>query len=293
VNLIFILLLIILLIDITLRLNHDNLKIKSKYPATPIEHWLELPPHVTTIFLNLGSNVDPILPPEKYFENSLTLAFEPLVSCQIRPHPLLRVIPSAISTKAGITTMYFYNHKGESSSLSRVLPSHQSFWNSGRKEDGQAFIVPTVSLNHILDALPPSIVRIPYMKTDLQGYDWAVISNAKDALIRRPIDYLYTEVHFDRETSYEGVHNDFCRDWWPSMNQLGYDLVYVERPGGYGNSSDYRLTPSIASIMCSPQKISTRKPSFSLLDLFPKEGNALWKHKGALNEEFNFTELPK
>jgi FkbM family methyltransferase len=248
---------------------------ENSIPTTSSMPEIDFPPHISSIFINLGSNLDPILPPHNYSSNSLTLAFEPIVACDMKAHPLLLVVPAAVSPYSGLTSMYLYNKNGRSSSLSR--PSKRSFWNTGRQQDGTLVVVPTVTLRQILQAIPKRIRRIPYLKTDLQGYDWSVISSAGDDLRNRPVDYLYTEVYFDLVSTYKDVQNDFCRDWLPSMKDLGYDLVYVEKP------DKTTLTLQSAVKMCSssvPQAAST------VDDL--REGNALWKRHGAIDEQFDF-----
>jgi Methyltransferase FkbM domain len=139
-------------------------------------------------------------------------------------------------------------------------------------------VVPTVTLRQILQAIPKRIQRIPYLKTDLQGHDWSVILSAGDDLRHRPVDYLYTEVYFDLVSTYKDVQNDFCRDWLPSMKNLGYDLVFVEKP------DKTRLKLDMALKMCSslmPQATSKLRNV--------REGNALWKREGAIEEQFDFS----
>jgi FkbM family methyltransferase len=238
---------------------------------------IDISKNVSNVFLNLGSNLDPILPPINYASTSLTIAVEPIVSFRIAKHALLIVIPAAVSTKSGLSSMYSFNENGESSSLS--LPSTQSWWNTGRDSDGSIHVVATVTLKQMLQALPKTVKRIPYLKTDIQGHDWSVIMDTGSDLRNFPVDYLLNEVYFGQVSTYQNVSNDFCRDWLPNMREFGYELISVDTPEKIGMSEQDAIS------MCSKQK--TVKSKHTKL----REGNALWKRFEASSETFIFQSL--
>ena len=246
--------------------------------------FMELPRNISEVFINIGSNLDPILPPKDSGDKGLTIAFEPIVGCKIKPHEQLMVVNAAVAATAGLTSMFIYNEDGVSSSLSK--PAVRGHWNSNTKRDGHIQIVPIITLRQILSAIPKHIA-IPYIKTDMQGHDFVAVAASQDLLFQRNVDYLYTEINFHNQPSYHGVSNDFCTDWWPHMRRVGYDLVYLRPPKRISMlfSTQRELDPKMATEFCAqPIPQETRSGSFTPL----AEGNALWKRKGAADREFVF-----
>lgn len=240
---------------------------------------MELPDNISEVFLNIGSNLDPILPPVDSGDKALTIAFEPIVGCKINPHKHLMVVHAAVAATSGLTSMFLYNQNAESSSLSK--PAFQDYWNSDKVRDGHIQIVPVITMRQILSAIP-SHVAIPYIKTDMQGHDFVAIAAAKDFLFQRNVDYLYTEVFVNNQSSYKNVHNDFCTDWWPHMKQVGYELVYLEP------LQQPRLDTKAATDYCARQQV---RPTATATSVLMSEGNALWKRKGAAVRDFAFQTL--
>lgn len=171
------------------------------------------------LLLNIGSNRNPIYPPE-HDRTVSVMAFEPLLSVvnQIIPHDRLFIIPAAVSNKSCLSTFHIFNNNGLSSSLSD--PSCPNFWNNNESRgDGKKVIVPTVSMGEVIDAIPPEI-SIRYLKTDMQGHDFSSIQSAGTRIQR--IDYMKTEVGYRNAQSYKDTDNDFCRNWLPHMTDLGF-----------------------------------------------------------------------
>jgi hypothetical protein len=274
------------------------LKAEGSGSISPELQSMELPHHVSEVFLNIGSSLDPILPPVDSGDKGLTIAFEPIVGCKIKPHKYLMVVHAAVAATAGLTSMFLYNTNGESSSLSK--PAFSSFWNSDAKRDGHIQIVPVITLRQILHAIP-SHIAIPYIKTDMQGHDFVAVAAAQDDLFQRNVDYLYTEVYLDHQSSYQNVTNDFCTDWWPHMRRVGYELVYLEPPfTSYTTASqlqDKQFDIKAATDLCALQQQKRQqepKPMTlptSATPMFLSEGNALWKRKGAPDRDFVFQTL--
>jgi FkbM family methyltransferase len=185
------------------------------------------------------------------------------------------VVNAAVAATAGLTSMFTYNKNGVSSSLSK--PAFTDSWNSNSKRDGHIQIVPIITLRQILSAIP-SQVAIPYIKTDMQGYDFVAIAAAQDYMFERKVDYIYTEVYVHNQPTYQGVSNDFCTDWWPHMRRVGYDLVYLQLPSILSTKG---LDTKAAKEFCA-------QPVPKTTELKLKEGNALWKRKGAADRDFAF-----
>ena len=69
-------------------------------------------------------------------------------------------------------------------------------------------------------------VHVSYIKTDMQGADYAAISSLPVDVLRRT-PFLLTEVWLENVQSYVGFRNDFCRDWLPFMTAAGYSLQFM------------------------------------------------------------------
>ena len=253
---------------------------------------LSLPENITTVFINIGSSLDPILPPVEFGHNATTIAFEPIVGCDVVhniPKSIrnqLMVVHAAVAATSGLTSMNVYNRDGVSSSLSKAATVRS--WNSDahRDSDGSIRIVPLLTIEQILNAIPAH-VDIPYIKTDMQGYDFAAIAAAGHTLFQRGVDYLFTEAYFLGESSYEGVQNDFCDDWWPHMQRVGYKVV---------NSTKFTVDPrendTLAVLQfCEAQERRRRRHHRLHKNAGLYEGDVLWKRIGAPDRVFQFRSL--
>ena len=206
--------------------NDDDLE-NEDYSAS----FLELPSFVDSVLLNIGSSSNPVLP-DPNTASVLSLAFEPILEVvgKIAAHEKLLVVPAAVSSFDGLRTMRTYNTGGVSSSLGRAATT--DFWNDNKtRGDGRQVVVPVLSLKTVLSSLPLR-VEVPYLKTDMQGADFAAIESLlghdlKGINMLRRIPYILTEVWLQNEQSYLGFHNDLCRNWLPLMDAAGYKLVYI------------------------------------------------------------------
>ncbi len=99
----------------------------------------------THIIMNIGSNVDPIIPRLTDDDPcTVSIAFEPIVSHLIPKHPALHVIPAAVTgDDNGWAAMNIYNRNGASSSLSKA--SFEDYWN----KHTELKIVPTIGLTRL------------------------------------------------------------------------------------------------------------------------------------------------
>ena len=211
---------------------------------------LNLPPATKKVVLNIGTNVDPILPQKRDGPCALTIAFEPIVPEQIPKHPQIMVVPAAVSDRSSLSTMYVYNKNAVSSSLSQA--NQKSWWN---ENPGEPRIVPVVTLQEVLRSIPND-VEITMLDTDMQGYDFQTVASAIAEIRARPIRYLKTETHLNNvEYGYQGTDNDLCRQWLPMMSQAGYQLVGNE-VGGQRNA-----VPGYTSTAEAEESCRTGKPA--------------------------------
>lgn len=190
---------------------------------------LDLPLSVKDVAINVGSNIDPImLADKKYGPCAHNIAVEPIVGYKIPFHRQLSVLPAAVSSMPGVMSMRIYNENGVSSSLAK--PAMTDYWNSEESRgDGRLAIVPVITLSSLLNSIPKRI-NVAFLMTDIQGYDFMAIKEARNTLKER-VTHIMTEVWYDDVYTYSGVHNDLCRDWLPLMTELGefgYDDATVQ-----------------------------------------------------------------
>ena len=197
------------------RLLEEPAKRETKVPP------LQLPKGIDTLIINIGSNKQPLLPPDDE-PSTAAIAVEPIVYCNISQlHPRLFVLPIAIAAGNGLAKMEVHNGDGVSSSLVKPVDKVLAIM----KETGKVAptrLVPLLAMSTFLQSFPPE-AKILFMKTDMQGMDYTALSSA-GALVRR-IDYLMTEVYFGGIQTYKGASNDFCRDMLPFMRSIGYQVI--------------------------------------------------------------------
>jgi len=206
---------------------------------------------VSSVVLNIGSNLDPILPKESAGPCAISIAFEPIVPHLIREHPQLYVVPAAIvsTSGGGVASMYIYNQDGVSSSLSKSATTNEFWNNNARRKDGKQKFVPTLSLTTLLQSITAEI-EIMYIKTDMQGHDFSAVAAGGKALFARGVKYIETETFWKDLYHYKDVHNDLCRDWLPLMAELGYEYDFTRRNEGYCPQDQFG-TAKLAQQTCS------------------------------------------
>ena len=207
---------------------------RAVVPRNLAESFLDMKfPDVSDVVINLGSNVQPISPNK----NGLALIFEPISHKQatinakkkaIAAGGMSLVIPAAVSNIPGYSNMTIYNNNGLSSSLSKAATD--AHWNSNKKRDGKVVTVRVYTLDEILDWIPNKI-PIKYLKTDIQGYDFLVVSKTNSEKFNR-IESLMTEAYMV-ESSYKGVRNNVCDDWVPYMKKIGWKMKSIVNQCSY------------------------------------------------------------
>lgn len=205
----------------------SNMDLQLQQPSQYLHNMLSPVPPLdvgrkegTPIILNIGSNLDPIVPRPMDDPCTVSLAFEPIVGHQIPPHPALHVIHAAVSYEGGWSAMNLYNKDGRSSSLNKA--SHQAAWSNQNRWNKKSHIqiVPTISFRTILESLQHYDIQM--ILTDMQGHDFKSVSSVGDYLAQVGVRRLVTEVYKDNVSSYKDAHNDLCRDWLPHMTSIGY-----------------------------------------------------------------------
>ena len=240
--------------------------------ALPVT-FLYLPSSTKEIVINVGSNLDPIMPAYSMGPCAHSIAVEPIVGCKIMEHRQLSVINAAISDKPGVASMIKNNVQGVSSSLAQV--AKEDFWNTNKEGgDGKRVIVPVITLTSLLNAIP-STVQVSFLKTDMQGFDFTAIRAAGPAL-KDKVTHIMNEVWLDDVYSYE-VQNDLCRDWLPFMTGLGYVLTTVD---GWGWEADTINTRCEKQLKDHPSRPTVEeKPGLV-------EANAFWIRHDAIGIAF-------
>lgn len=135
-----------------------------------------------------------------------------------------------------ISTFHHYNKGGMSSSLAEVRTNSRGevpgFADRSKHDPSDSFgpghsgldYVPVLSLETLLNSVPPNI-DISFLKTDTQGFDFAVIKSASRKSLRR-VKKIMTETYLTgiERTRYRNVDNDLKKDWIPYMEEMGFDL---------------------------------------------------------------------
>lgn len=228
---------------------------------------IELPLRTRSVILNIGSNVDPIIPRPSDGPCAMAIAFEPIVPCQVPAHPQLHVVAAAVGSSRGLATMTVMNEVGVSSSLSK--PATEAGWNGDPNRDGKKMVVPIFPFQDVLNSIPTN-VGIDFIKTDMQGHDFAAVSGVGKSLAARGVPRLITEVYLDDTQTYEGVNNDLCRDWLPYMTSVGYELAYMNKFGSAEEAKNF----------CKGMAKTNRTYKTGL-----NEGDAFWRLTSVVSPE--------
>lgn len=235
---------------------------------------LHLPNEIKTVIVNIGSNLDPLLPPEDD-PTVAAIAFEPIVSCNISHHPRLYVVPAAVSSEDGMALMNVAHQHGVSSSLYEPTKKVHAMLSANTGVAETEKIVPMVAMTTFLNSIPERI-DILHIKTDMQGHDYSALSSA-GALLRRA-HYLETEVYFRGVETYKGAKNDFCRDTFPFMRSIGFEVIGVYNRHKYSDSlHKSNLKHGIATDAASADAFCKRETLKGAVSVSLYEGNAYWK----------------
>ena len=228
----------------------------------------------THIIMNIGSNLDPIIPRPSDDPCTVSIAFEPIVSHLIPKHPALHVIPAAVTGDSnGWSAMNIYNKDGRSSSLSKA--SYKDSWN----KHSEVKLVPTISFQQVLESLKG--YEIDLILTDMQGHDFAAVSSVGNLLAEVGVKRIVTEVYKDKVFTYEGAQNDLCENWLPHMTKVGYVFEGLTKMSGDVDTliPGYRNKHEIVE-SCKSAVLQLREMSKAGLN----EYNAMWRLKTEAQE---------
>jgi hypothetical protein len=187
--------------------------------ALPLD---QLPPQTKSVFLNIGSNLEPLVPPADN-DTVVTIAFEPIVHARIQPHPRIYVVPAAVAGSEGLAMMAVLNKDSVSSSLAAPTNQLEAMMRNRHADATTHKMVPMLSMKAVLHSVPPRLT-VWFLKTDMQGFDFIALHSAGSHL--RRAHYVMTEVYIRGASSYNvttGGGNDYCKDWLPFMLSIGYE----------------------------------------------------------------------
>lgn len=242
-------------------------------PTMPTEHLstalAALPSAARHVFMNIGSNIDPLLPPDGD-ESVVSIAFEPIVSNRIPPSRGLFVVAAAVSNFSGMAQMGVYNDRGLSSSLAKPA------WSGLLTDEHAPQLVPVISMSTVLASLP-SRIDVWFLKTDMQGHDFIALSST-GALLRQRVHYIMSETAVNNVHAYNGTANDLCRDHLPFMRANGFKMLGMCKPckaafsSRAGGRKRQAQRPSLSEIdrFCFLQRRNKARPGLAERDVWWK-----------------------
>lgn len=224
--------------------NHHN---HHEHESNNYGFMLDFPPYVKTIWINIGSNIDPPMPPEDD-QSVFVIAVEPILGTahKIPYHDRLFVITCAIADVPRFQMMNVMNVGGLSSSLNglkgrpwwknyvdidpRVSWKSEEYKKANAKPEHQIQITPVMPLKMLLHAIP-STINITHLHTDMQGFDFVAIKSAGKALSR--VNNVQVECYLNDITEYDlkNISNSCYQDFVPFMTSIGYRLDHTHKMG--------------------------------------------------------------
>ena len=128
-------------------------------------------PSVERVIVNVGSNTQPSL---SHDPQTVAIAVEPMVGCRIREQRNLHVLHAAVAANNTLAFMQWYNKFGESSSLGTATEKAEYT----TRYRGKRKIVNVISLTTLVESIPLT-VKLWYLKTDMQGFDFDAITERR------------------------------------------------------------------------------------------------------------------
>lgn len=209
--------------------------------SAPLQQ-LDFPKDVKTVWINIGTHETPVMPPEDD-PSVVVIGYEPILktATKIPEHPRLFIIVAAVdgSDRTHMQTMKVYN-KGASSTLAPTLADPNAEWAlpSNLGDRPPSAFVPVHPMSLILDSIPENL-QIDFLKTDMQGYDFAAIKSAGRKLqrVRRIISECTNKFSY-----YIGNENDCLVHFKPYLTSLGYRQLSTDvAPGTEGDVEFVRI----------------------------------------------------
>jgi FkbM family methyltransferase len=184
---------------------------------------LEIPDGIKTVWINVGTHTDPLLPPDND-KSVMVIGFEPNLELirRITPHERVYIVPAAVGNFEGVAAFHLSNNDGSSSSLAQ-FHDHAAKLNSGKSS-----YVPVVRLDSILQQIPDHI-KVDKIKIDAQGFDLEVIKSAGSQLHR--FKSIIGEVVVNEDLAYYKDVDNSRKSWLAFMGKNGYKKVAEECNG--------------------------------------------------------------
>ncbi len=113
----------------------------------------------------------------------------------------------------------------DSQSLSLAKVTKDDYWNTDKEHGGWKCLIMLVCILSLVLNASPGRVKVSFVKTDMQGFDFVAIWAAGRAL-RERVTHILHEAWFGNVYSY-AAENALCRDWLPFMTELGYILKKI------------------------------------------------------------------
>jgi hypothetical protein len=121
----------------------------------------------------------------------------------------------------------------------------------------------------------------------MQGHDFSALRASGDAMAKRKISRVMTEVWYDDISTYRGVQNDLCRDWLPFMTSIGYELVRVDVDPF--NTEDSTRNAQLVKKRCKEKlTLNPDRPSFKA---GLKETDVYWRLKSDKSTEHDSMDM--
>ena len=203
---------------------------------------------IRRVWIQLGANYNPIVPPDKYTLVVLVDA-SPKVVVHLKKrflhNKLVRVIHTAISNRSG-TIDFHDNENSEASSLLR--PSESVAW-SGKYRT--VFKLPTMRLEDLLRAIPVHLT-IELLQTNIEGFDLLALKTSGQALQR--VQLIISEMDVNGYLLYgAGIQNQ-VRDFEQFLPAQNFEMVACTQAAAsiravrnrhVGNHSPWIITDSL------------------------------------------------
>lgn len=196
---------------------------------------------IRRLYINVGPNITPLMPDEND-DGLAVLAVEANIQLfnSMPRHPRLFVVYAAIGAAPGFAQFQTYNWMGQSGSLSVTAKNGTEEFAATNLPE-RSLLVPVLTMHLLLSAIP-SHIRILFLKTDMQGHDYAALVSAGSLLNR--VGKIMCECYSAGTSTYQSVHNECDRDIDPLLSRLGFyrtlkspgyvnefDVTYVKKPG--------------------------------------------------------------
>ncbi|KAL0485067.1 valine tRS [Acrasis kona] len=186
---------------------------------------LDIPASIKTIWINVGTHLDPVLPPADD-KSIMVIGFEPnldlLERVRVNKYERLQVIPAAVANFHGVGSFRLSNNGGASSSLAKFVPRAEKL------DSGEVSFVPIVRLEDIMKQIPRHI-NVESIKIDAQGFDLEVIKSAGEFVTR--FTTITAEIVANDDLAYYKDVDNSRKSWMAYMTKYGFKKEHEDCNG--------------------------------------------------------------